>query len=93
MKKYVICLSLLFTAPIIATNNTPKSYISNSYYKLQNNLVNHKGKACFVAGAVGTALVNKIFKTEIENYVKPFIKSVWKKTAGWLRRIFRSEKV
>jgi len=88
----VLALSLS-AATVVAMETTPtRGRLSTCYHNTCNRLGRHKGKVGLAVGAIGTGVVYKIFHKEFDNYVKPLIKSVWKKTTGWIRRIFRSEK-
>lgn len=63
--------------------------LSTACLKTRNRLSNHKGKVCLAAGAIGATIVNKVFAYEIDNYVKPFIKGVFKRTYNFFKRIFK----
>ena len=95
MKRLIIGLSLLMATSAAAMQDTvpvKRGWMSTHYHSTHDRLSKHKGKVGLAVGAIGTGLVIKIFNKEINDYVKPFIKSVWKKTTGWIKRIFRSEK-
>ena len=93
MKHAIIVLSLILTAAAMATENIPqRGRISRAYHNTYSHLSDHKGKVGFAAGAIGTGLILRVFNKEINDYVKPLIKSVWNRTTGWFKRIFRSEK-
>jgi hypothetical protein len=89
---YALAVSLA-TASIVAMDVTPKrGRLSRAYHNTTDRLSNHKGKVGLAVGAIGTGVVYKIFHKEFDSYVKPLIKSVWKKTTGWIKRIFRGKK-
>lgn len=91
IRLYVLALSLT-TASIVAMDQAPKrGRLSNCYHNTCNRLGHHKGKVGLVAGAVGATVFNKVFDLEIENYVKPLIKSVWKRTCNFFRRVLKRE--
>jgi len=95
MKRLIIGLSLLTASSALAMQEAApvkRGWMSSHYHSTCNKLSCHKGKVGLAVGAIGTGIVCKIFKKEIDEYVKPLIKSVWKKTTGWLKRVFRSEK-
>lgn len=92
LKIGILALSLS-AATVVAMEVAPtRGRLSTCYHNTYNRLSHHKGKVGLAVGAIGTGVVYKVFHKEIDEYVKPFIKSVWKKTTGWIKRIFRSEK-
>jgi hypothetical protein len=95
MKNIRLCILALTltTANIVAMESTPtRGRLSTCYHNTANKLSNHKGKVGLAVGAIGTGFVLRVFNKEINDYVKPLIKSVWKRTTEWLRRIFRRDK-
>ena len=92
MKKIILGSLLLIGTTVYAQTPAKKGRINRFYNKTYNTLRTHKGKTCFVAGAVGSTLVNKVFEYEMKNYVKPLIKSVGAKVYNFFKRIFRSDK-
>ena len=91
MRLCILALSLT-TAGIVAMDQAPKKgRLSNCYYGTCKKLSNHKGKVGLVAGAVGATVFNKVFDFEIDNYVKPLIKNVWKRTCNFFRRVLKRE--
>lgn len=98
MKKLRTCILLLsISAASAAIANqpvvtAPRGYVSTAYHNTYDKLSGHKGKVGLVVGAVGCAVVNKVFAVEIEKYVKPFFKSVYNKFYNFFRRVFRGDK-
>lgn len=94
MKYKTIIFIALCTITTISITNTPRSRISTNYHKVHDKLSNHKGKVGLAAGAAGALLLRKTFSVEIDNYIKPFFKNVFKKVGNFFRRVFnRPEKM
>ena len=93
MLKISILVLSLSAVTAVAMETTNRGRVSNAYHKAYDKLSNHKGKVGLAIGAIGTGLAYKVFHKEFDAYVKPLIKSVWKKATGWIKRIFRSKKV
>jgi len=94
MKTLKIAIAALLIASsfsIRPQNEIKRGRVSTCYHKVVNKCSNHKGKVGLAVGAIGTTVVTRIFRTEIDSYVKPFFKSVWKKTTNFFRRIFNRE--
>jgi hypothetical protein len=93
MKKIILCSLFVVGATVYAEQPVAKrGRLSRCYKNTYNILRTHKGKTCFVAGAVGATVVNRVFEYEMRNYVKPLIKSVGSKVYNFFKRIFRSDK-
>lgn len=90
VKAYLLSLTLL-SANVVALRQIPvkRGRVSTYYHKTCNKLSNHKGKACFAGGAIAGYVVNKVFKYEINAYVKPFFKSVFRKIGNFFKRVFK----
>jgi len=91
LRLYVLAATLL-TASATALSFAPeRSRLSLGYHKVCDKLSNHKGKVGLAAGVVGATIFNKVFSYEIDTHVKPLIKSVWKRTCNFFRRILKKE--
>jgi len=96
LKLYVLAISLasasMFALDTLSMGKVDvRGHLSSCYHDTCKKLSNNKGKVGVVVGAVGATIINKVFSHEIDNFVKPFIKGVWKKTCNLFRRIFRKE--
>ena len=84
-KAAILALSLIATTTVSAT----PTVLNNAYTYTCNKICNNRGKAGIVVGAVGGAIVSRIFRVEIDSYVKPFFKSIWTRSKRFFSRIFR----
>lgn len=93
MKRVLFALLVLLSSTTMCSEAPrDRGRVSNAYHRVHDKLSNHKGKVGLAAGAIGTGIAIKVFKVEFDEYLKPFFKSVWKRTTGWFRRVFRSKK-
>lgn len=72
-------------------NEIKRGKLSSSYHKIVDKCACHKGKVGLAVGVVGTTIVTRIFKDELEDHIKPLIKKLWNKTTNFFRRIFKRE--
>ncbi len=91
IKLCVLVLSLIAVSVVAKDMVITRSMFSNCYNSTCNKLSHHKGKVGIAVGAIGLTVVNKVFSHEIDAYVKPLIRSVWKKACNFFRRVFKRE--
>lgn len=89
VKAYILSLTLL-SANIVAIQELPvkRGRISNCYHKTCNKLSNHKGKVGFACGVGATYILDKVFSREVEVYIKPFFKCIFKRIGNFFKRVF-----
>lgn len=91
IKLCVLVLSLIAGNIAAGDQVVKRGRLSTCYHNTSQRFGNHKGKVGLATGFIGATIINKAFSFEIDSYVKPFIRSVWKKTCNLFRRIFKVE--
>lgn len=88
MKKLILSACALTLITSASAMNPERGRLSTTYHQTTNKLSEHPGKVGLACGAIGSIVLTKVFKTEIDTYIKPFLKSVCTRIGSWFKRVF-----